>query len=95
MAKHDLLQLLWVYQDIKATQLKNIPLIDLIIYLIKPPDKSKIYNAKHKKLLQGREWLLKHIIEEWMDIKIYERTVTASGCPSKWNANLIFILKPG
>ena len=31
-AKHDLLQLLWVYQDVRATQLNNIPLTDLITY---------------------------------------------------------------
>ena len=30
-----------------------------------------------------------------MDAKMYEKTVTANGCPSKWNANPIFILKLG
>ena len=29
-----------------------------------------------------------------MDTRIYERTVTANGSPSKWNANLILVPKP-
>ena len=54
-AKHDLLRLLWVYQDVEATQLKDIPPTDLITHRIKPRDESKVHNAKHKKLSHDRE----------------------------------------
>lgn len=50
-AKYDLLQLLWVYQDIGAIQLKDIPPTDLITHRVKPREGTKVHNAKHKKLL--------------------------------------------
>lgn len=30
-----------------------------------------------------------------MDAEMYERTITANGCSSKWNANLVLMRKPG
>ena len=35
------------------------------------------------------------IIEEGMDVGMYERIVTANECPSKWNALPALIRKPG
>lgn len=49
-AKYDLLQLLWVYQDVGATQLKGILLTNFITHRIKPREGTKVHNAKHKKL---------------------------------------------
>lgn len=54
-AKYDLFQILWVYQDVGAIQLRNIPPTDLIIHRIQPQEETKVHNAKHKKLLQDCE----------------------------------------
>lgn len=57
-AKYDLLQLLWIYQDVGAIHLKGIPPTDLIIHRIKLREETKVHNAKHKKLSQDCEWSL-------------------------------------
>lgn len=33
-------------------------------------------------------------IKEVIDAQIYEKTVLAKNCPSKWNFNLVFAQKP-
>ena len=78
-----------------AIHLKDIPPTDLITHRIQPREGTKIHNAKYKKLSQDREWWLRRIIEEGMDAGMYEKIVTANGCPSKWNANPVFVPKPG
>ena len=87
--------MIWIYQDVRAIYLKDIPPTQLIIHRIWPCKGTKIHNAKYKKLLQDCEWWLCRIIEESMDVGMYKRTVTANDCLSKWNANLVFIFKPG
>ena len=76
-------------------QLKDIFPTDLIAYQIKPREGTKVYNAKHKKLSQDCKWWLQHIIEEKMDTRMYERTVTTNSSSFRWNANLLLIFKPG
>ena len=44
---------------------------------------------------QDCEWWLRRIIEERIDAGIYERTITANGCPFKWNSNPVLVPKPG
>ncbi len=93
-AKFDLLKLLWVYQDVEAITLKDIPLTDLITHRIQLKEGTKIHKVKYQKLSHDLEWWLRRIIEEGMDARMYERTVTANGRPSKWNANLVLMYKP-
>ncbi len=94
-AKFNLLKLLWVYQDVEAITLKDIPPTDLITHRIQLKEGTKIHQAKYQKLSQDREWWLRRMIEEVMDAKMYGRTVTANGRPSKWNANPVLMHKPG
>ena len=54
-AKFDLLQLLWVYQDVEAIKLIDIPLIDLITHRIQLKEETKVHRAKYQKLLQDCE----------------------------------------
>ncbi len=82
-AKFDLLKLLWVYQDVEAITLKDIPPTDLITHRIQLKEGTKIHKAKYQKLSQDCEWWLRRIIEEGIDAGMYERTVTANGRPSK------------
>ena len=49
-ARYDLLWLIWVYQDVRKIHLKDILYTDLITYQIKLRKKTKINNAKYKKL---------------------------------------------
>lgn len=91
--RYDLLQLIWVYQNVGAMHLKDIPPTNLITHRIQPHEKTKIHNAKYKKLLKDYEWWLYCIIEKSMDTRIYEKMVFANGYLSKWNANLVFIPK--
>ncbi len=55
-AKFDLLKLLWVYQDIEAITLKDIPPTDLITHRIQLKEGTKIHKAKYQKLSQDCEW---------------------------------------
>lgn len=43
---YDLLQLLWVFKDVRVKQLKDISLTNLITHRIKLQKETKIYNAK-------------------------------------------------
>ena len=79
----------------EAIHLKDIPPTDLIIHRIQLCEETRIYNAKYKKLSQNRECWFRRIIEECIDIGIYEKTVLANSCPSKWNINPVFVPKPG
>ena len=54
-AKFDLLQLLWVYQDVEVIKFKDIPPTNLITYGIQPKERIKVYRAKDQKLSQDRE----------------------------------------
>ena len=54
-ARYDLLNLIWVYQDVGAIHLKNFPHTNLISYRIQPREETKIHNAKYKKLSQDCE----------------------------------------
>ena len=42
-AKFDLLKLLWIYQDVEAITLKDIPPTDLIIYQMQLKEDTKIH----------------------------------------------------
>lgn len=92
--KYNLLQLLWIYQNVRTIQLKDISPTDFITHQIKPQDESKIHNAKCKKLSHHCKWWLRRIIEEDIDARIYKRIVIANGCLFKWNANPVFVSKP-
>ena len=81
--RYDLLQLIWVYQDVRAIHLKDILSTDHIIHWIQLCEEIKIHNAKYKKLSQDHDSWLYFIIEEGMNTKMYKRTFTANGCPSK------------
>lgn len=75
-------------------QLKDISPTNLITSRIKLQKRTKVYNAKHKKLSQDREWWLRRIIKKRMNVKIYKRTVTANSSLSRWNTNSVLIPKP-
>lgn len=67
-AKFDILQLLvQVYQEVKATKLKDIPFIDLIIYRIQLKEGTKVYNTKYQKLSQDcKQWYVILLRKIWI-----------------------------
>lgn len=94
-ARYNLLQLLYIYQDVRVAQLKDILPTNLITHQIQLQEDIKIHIARYKKLLQNCKWWLKRIVEKSMDTEIYENTVITNSFASKRNANLVIISKPG
>lgn len=75
--------------------LKNISFTDFITYKIEFKNSTKIHQAKYQKLSQVYKWLLRHIIEEGIDARIYNRVITTNSRLFKWNTNPILVHKLG
>lgn len=92
--KIKVLQLLWTWRDLGATDLKDIKATDLFQHRVRLKEGTKPYSTKQKKFANDKEWWFWKIVLDGIDAGIYERTVTANGRISEWNVAPVIVPKP-
>ncbi|KAI1000862.1 hypothetical protein K3495_g7340 [Podosphaera aphanis] len=83
-------------EELNATKLSHIPPTDLYKHKVRLWKGTKPHPVKFQRRwpLQKEFWLIK-IVKEAMACGMYERTLTANGELSDWNADAVLVNKPG
>ncbi|KAI0991664.1 hypothetical protein K3495_g16523, partial [Podosphaera aphanis] len=89
-------RLLYTYRELNATELSHIPPTDLYEHKVRLRKGTKPYSVKFQRRWPPEKefWLIK-IVKEAMACGMYERTLTANGELSDWNADAVLVNKPG
>ncbi|KAI0995222.1 hypothetical protein K3495_g12960, partial [Podosphaera aphanis] len=89
-------RLLYTYKELNATELSHIPPTDLYEHKVRLRKGTKPHSVKFQRRWPPEKefWLMK-IVKEAMACGIYERTLTANGELSDWNADAVLVNKPG
>lgn len=91
--KIKVLRLLWTYRDLGAKDLRDIPPTDLVQHRIRLKEGCQVYSSIQRRFANDKEWWLRTIVKEGIDAGMYERTITANGRLSQWNAAPVLVPK--
>ncbi|KAI0995731.1 hypothetical protein K3495_g12450 [Podosphaera aphanis] len=89
-------RLLYTYKELNATELSHIPPTDIYEHKVRLRKGTKPHSVKFQRRWPPEKefWLMK-IDKEAMACGMYERTLTANGELSDWNADAVLVNKPG
>ena len=88
------LELLYTYQDLNGTNLKDLPATTLITHKVRLTPGTKPHSVKSQKRWSPQmEWWMRKLIQEGMDGGIFESTLAANGRLSPWNARIVMVDK--
>ncbi|KAI0992445.1 hypothetical protein K3495_g15740, partial [Podosphaera aphanis] len=89
-------RLLYTYRELNATESSHITPTDLYEHKVRLRKGTKPYSVKFQRRWPPEKefWLIK-IVKEAMACGMYERTLTANGELSDWNADAVLVNKPG
>ena len=93
--KMKVLQLLWTWRDLGTARLEDIEATNLFQYRVQLKEGTTPYSSKQRRFANDKEWWFRKIVQEGIDAGMYERTVTANGKISEWNAAPVMVPKPG
>jgi transposase InsO family protein len=89
-------RLLYTYQDLNATELQHIKATDLYTHRVRlKPETPPWKSSRKKQLTPNQSYWLQKILNEGIACGMYERTITANGELSDWNAEAVVVPKPG
>ncbi|KAI0996282.1 hypothetical protein K3495_g11899 [Podosphaera aphanis] len=87
-------RLLYTYRDLNAVELEELVPTDLYIHRVRLREGTKPFSkVKQKRWPPGKEFWLQKIVNEGLACGMYERTVTANGKLSDWNAQAVIVNK--
>ena len=88
------LQLVYQYRHLNGTGLIDLPPTDLITHRVTLVPGTKPHAVRfQKRWPPQKEWWLRKLIQDGLEGGIYERTETANGRPSEWNAQAVLVDK--